>query len=144
MITLVRCNKCLEMKPPSDFYRRKSNPGRQFCQSSCKNCHSIESTNWYAKNRDRRASVTLKLKYGKTLSDKQAQRDQQEGICTLCEKPLPVSLSKCEWDHDHKTGQLRDLLHGRCNKFVGVVESDLHEKAIAYVDQHRVKGLRKS
>jgi hypothetical protein len=83
----------------------------------------------------------LQRNYGKTLADKQVQYEHQNGICTLCEKPLSLSLSECEWDHDHETGKMRDLLHGRCNKFVGVVEADLHEKAMAYVYRHKIGVL---
>jgi len=137
MIPLLKCSKCSAMKPPTAFYKVARNKNRQQRHSWCKVCHRKGSAHWDSANPDRKANSHLKRMYGKTLVDKQLQYESQKGICALCEKPLPSILSECEWDHDHDTGQMRDLLHGRCNKFVGVVESSLHEKAIAYVCKHK-------
>ena len=49
--------------------------------------------------------------------------ETQKKICPICAKPLP-ELRRCAWDHDHKTGEGRDLLHGGCNVFLGFIECD--------------------
>jgi len=78
----------------------------------------------------------LRRKYGKTLADKRDQRAKQHGLCAVCGKPLPTDIQRCHWDHNHTTGQLRDLLHGRCNIAVGFLESDICSPALAYIARH--------
>lgn len=84
----------------------------------------------------KRANYHLKNTYGKTLQEKIDQRKKQGGICTVCYKPLPEDISKCHWDHNHTTGQLRDILHSYCNLSVGFVETELHKQALAYLEKH--------
>jgi hypothetical protein len=50
--------------------------------------------------------------------------ESQGGLCGVCLKPLPEDVSKCDTDHNHRTGTVRELLHRRCNLFVGVAESN--------------------
>jgi hypothetical protein len=50
----------------------------------------------------------------------------------LCGAPLP-EVEKCHWDHDHTTGEMRDVLHRRCNIALGYIEDDLYPKALAYL-----------
>jgi len=50
--------------------------------------------------------------------------EAQKGLCPVCGKQLPQDLSKCAWDHDHKTGQGRGLLHRGCNTVLGFVENN--------------------
>jgi hypothetical protein len=65
---------------------------------------------------------------------------QQRGICPICEKNLP-ELSKCAWDHDHKTGVRRALIHRGCNVFLGFIERDstLLMRVIKYCEKHDIK-----
>jgi hypothetical protein len=85
------------------------------------------------KGKKRVADWHLRRTYGKTLAEKQEQYEKQNGLCTLCEKPLPDQVSRCCWDHNHSTGQMRDLLHRHCNLLVGAIEDELHDRAVEYV-----------
>jgi len=49
--------------------------------------------------------------------------DLQKGICPICVEPLSENLSECAWDHNHKTGEGRRLLHRGCNVFIGFIEN---------------------
>ena len=88
------------------------------------------------KGRTRAANLHLQKMYGKTLNDKEKQRESQRGVCTMCDAPLPADLSKCAWDHNHNTGKMRDVLHPLCNLAVGVVEGGLLNLALTYVQRH--------
>jgi hypothetical protein len=41
------------------------------------------------------------------------------GYCDLCKEPL--SLEDSVGDHNHQTGQMRGILHRRCNSLEGVI-----------------------
>lgn len=69
------------------------------------------------------------------------QYDRQEGLCSLCLKPILPVISKCCWDHDHKTGVFRDILHQACNHIVGMFESYPKESMAVkyYLSKHARK-----
>ena len=60
----------------------------------------------------------------------------QGGVCPVCLKPLPDSLSLCAWDHDHETGRGRAMLHRGCNVFVGFLENrpEIVSRAMEYLE----------
>lgn len=64
---------------------------------------------------------------------------EQNGLCTICGKQLP-SLDKCAWDHDHLTGEGRDLLHKGCNVFLGFIERDqlILDRVIQYCKKYKI------
>jgi Recombination endonuclease VII len=64
----------------------------------------------------------------------------QNGICPICNKNLP-GLSKCAWDHDHKTGMRRALVHRGCNVFLGFIERDLAllPRVIKYCEKYGIE-----
>lgn len=64
----------------------------------------------------------------------------QKGLCSICGKQLPLDLSKCAWDHDHVTGEGRDLLHKGCNVFLGFVERDprILDRVIQYCKKYHI------
>lgn len=48
--------------------------------------------------------------------------EEQGGVCTLCGLPF-TERNPGVGDHDHTTGQLRDVLHRGCNAMLGVIEN---------------------
>lgn len=81
------------------------------------------------------ADSTLRYKYGISLDDKQKMYEEQKGLCKLCHKPLPTDFQKAHTDHNHQTGEVRGLLHGKCNRFLGQLEKslDLVQSAVEYI-----------
>ena len=41
-------------------------------------------------------------------------------VCALCKDPFKTGDKKV-LDHDHKTGNLRGVIHGRCNVAIGLL-----------------------
>lgn len=75
------------------------------------------SRNWRRKNADRVRSNYLLKKYGITPSDYDALLAAQDGACAMCKsKPENFDL-----DHDHKTGVVRGILCGPCNRAIGLL-----------------------
>jgi hypothetical protein len=54
-----------------------------------------------------------------TSEDIKRIRHEQQDLCAWCSHPLGVKFAV---DHNHKTGQVRALMHIRCNTFAGWVE----------------------
>ena len=62
----------------------------------------------------------LRRTHGITQAQYDEQLASQDGKCLLCgKKPGKMNLVV---DHDHVTGQLRGLLHNRCNRALGPAE----------------------
>lgn len=71
-----------------------------------------------AKMHERRVQVT----YGLQPGEYQMMLDRQDGGCAICgKKPVTMRLAV---DHDHQTGRVRGLLCLRCNRALGLWESD--------------------
>lgn len=77
----------------------------------------------------------LKQRFGITLDQYDEMRGRQDGLCAICgrcpEKALDV-------DHCHRTGKIRGLLCGDCNRGLGLFrESECNlQNAIAYLQYH--------
>jgi hypothetical protein len=58
-------------------------------------------------------------KHGATYMDRERLFKRQHGLCPVCREPVTL------WDnvdHDHKTKAIRGLLHGACNRLIGLIE----------------------
>jgi hypothetical protein len=61
--------------------------------------------------------------------------EKQKGICLVCEKS-PAPGNKLVPDHNHETGEIRGLLHIKCNLGIGNLQDDpiLCRKAATYLE----------
>jgi hypothetical protein len=69
------------------------------------------------KIKDRR----LQIRYGITMAEYWNMVAVQGGVCAICMKP---DGKKLHVDHDHKSGKIRGLLCGNCNKALGLFKDD--------------------
>lgn len=79
----------------------------------CNNCHRGEG-HW--RDGDYRRA------FGITLADYERMLLEQNGACQLCRWVPKPGNRRLAVDHDHKTGRIRGLLCGLCNKALGKVE----------------------
>lgn len=75
---------------------------------------------------DERKNTKLRLSFGITLEEYRRMEVAQGGLCAICGQPEP-SFDKrtgrrrdLAVDHDHKTGKVRGLLCGHCNRAIGL------------------------
>ena len=77
------------------------------------------------------------------LEDYDALHAKQAGLCAICGKPERVvkrgRIERLAVDHDHKSGKVRELLCGHCNKAIGLFyeDTDIMARAIHYLKRHR-------
>jgi hypothetical protein len=79
-------------------------------------------------------------RYGLTPEAVAALREAQNGACAVCGAVLVEGRGKDAMcvDHDHKTGRLRALLCGACNRGLGQFSDDATklEAAARYIRRH--------
>jgi uncharacterized protein (DUF2461 family) len=63
----------------------------------------------------------LERKYGLSIEDFHFLRIVQDNQCALCGRTDEQGLHV---DHDHRTGRVRGLLCGKCNKAIGLLDED--------------------
>lgn len=91
---------------------------------------------YFKKNRKEHLGTIRKYKYGLERGAYEKMVAQQGDLCAICDKkprgkPLHV-------DHDHKTGNVRELLCFNCNAMLGHAkdsETNLHN-GILYLRKH--------
>ncbi len=113
-----RCSKCQEWKAPSQFSRNKKQlSGLNY---ACKACMKVEIRKY-----------NLPAKYGISASKFAEMLLAQGGKCACCNIQFSVEGKKSDRpcvDHNHATGEVRDLLCARCNLAAGNI-SDSSNRA---------------
>ncbi len=85
----------------------------------------------------------LKRRYGVTVEECDAKLTAQGGVCMICSQPPNPNgkraASRLHQDHDHVTGQNRDLVCSNCNQGLGYFQDnpELMRLAAAYIERHR-------
>lgn len=90
-------------------------------------------------------SKTYKLraklkKYNLTLDQYTELVVNSKDRCAICQEKEKIKNKSLALDHCHKTGKVRGLLCGRCNKALGAFNEniELFKKMIAYIEEHKL------
>ncbi|HEY1389714.1 MAG TPA: endonuclease VII domain-containing protein [Ktedonobacterales bacterium] len=77
----------------------------------------------------------MKYQYGITIEQYHAMHARQGGRCAIC----GTSEEKLVVDHNHKTGQVRELLCHLCNAMIGCAREDIAilTSAVAYLQREQ-------
>jgi hypothetical protein len=72
----------------------------------------------------------------------QRMYEAQRGLCYICQR-ANGKTKRLAVDHDHKTGEVRGLLCGPCNKYLGLLRDDpkLLQRAIMYLQEPPARRL---
>ena len=82
------------------------------------------------RNFELRKNIMLKLRFNITIDDYKLILEKQFGVCKICNMPETAKKNNSNEvrmlcvDHDHKTGKVRGLLCGNCNKALGYYEAN--------------------
>jgi len=113
-----RCSKCREWKPPSAFNKSKSQ--KSGLSYACRVCMRVDVRKY-----------NLPAKYGITAAQFAEKLLIQGGKCACCSIQFQFDGNKANRpcvDHNHISGEIRDLLCGKCNLAAGNV-NDSSERA---------------
>ncbi len=94
-----------------------------------------KSEKWKEWNRVRKKGYNLKKTFGITIKQYNELFQKQGGICAICgNRENGKSLAV---DHNHKTGEIRELLCTNCNLTIGLLNDDpsILKKAIKYLEK---------
>tara|TARA_X000001382_G_scaffold115771_1_gene94700 strand:- start:1573 stop:1941 length:369 start_codon:yes stop_codon:yes gene_type:complete len=107
---LKDCTKCGKTKHTNSFYNGKS---------ACKLCCRKYQRAYVEKNRDKIKEKRLMNQYGIDLMIYNQMLKNQNRCCKICNRRVDLVV-----DHNHKTGDVRGLLCGSCNKALGLLQDN--------------------
>jgi NMD protein affecting ribosome stability and mRNA decay len=121
------CNKCKEIKPLTEFYKRSDNNAYR---SDCKQCIKTKSSERWFNNPEFREKGKLRGRrwqrqnfYGLSLDDEILLREHQNNACAIC-KTVFKTEGDYHVDHCHITKKIRGLLCPHCNKGLGLFKDN--------------------
>ena len=116
------CKDCGVFYDPEMFYKKID--GKNGLYPRCKPCHNSKTRKSY--DPVKRKANALKYNYGITLEEYNLKLDNQDYGCAICGVKIPGGNGKHFYvDHNHLTGQVRDLLCHNCNFVIGYAKEDI-------------------
>ena len=106
------CKACGVAKPVEEYYKHKNSLDGLY--TTCKACF-IERQRW----------INIKNLYGLSKEDYENVLQSQHYGCKICGQQCSQNVHLAV-DHCHKTGQVRGLLCGKCNKGIGFFDDDVN------------------
>ncbi len=127
------CFKCGE-KPRAPGKSRCSDCYGEWKRAYCKRTYNSKKTRAHH----------LQSKFNLTQEEYDLMFFRQGGMCAVCGKqeakihPVSGRVWPLATDHNHETGQVRELLCNRCNVLLGRIERDrsLVKKLVNYLKKH--------
>lgn len=122
------------VKSYSEFHKNKASP--LGIHTICKKCRNV----YYKKHwEDNYKEKKLLKNYGLTLEEFDQMSENQNNVCAICGKPNYDNRRLCV-DHNHITNKIRGLLCSKCNRALGLLNSDNNgvetmNKIIEYLSQ---------
>lgn len=142
------CSRC-SIEKPTEAFPVRTDTGRR--RHHCMACNTAASRRWRNNNRERHNATaaalrrqkpeahrgyTIKYRHGITIQQYKEMEAAQGGKCAICR--LPDKNNNLSVDHCHKTGRIRGLLCGNCNRMIGLGEDEPTrlESAAQYLRWH--------
>jgi len=152
------CSKCKEQYSIEEFHKSSKHKGGRSPQ--CKYCYNEHrkksysnpenkkkilqrSSNWYEKNKLNVRKQQVENKYGIDYEKFLLLVEEQNNECAICSKIMSGKREPAI-DHDHETGEVRELLCSNCNAAIGLLQDNFKvvEKAAEYLRKHKRKNLK--
>lgn len=155
------CGRSLRGLLPASKYCLRCKKIKLSKRTEYRRKYQIENRDKYRKNQAKFAkqnkeaikSGALKCIFGITKIQYDEILQQQKGVCGICKQP-PNKDRHLSVDHDHKTGQIRGLLHAKCNSSLGGLGDSIKglQRAINYlrhptdffIPKKKLKHLKRS
>ncbi len=130
------CGHCGKKRFVSKFHKDRTQ--KDGFASECKECrHRYSVKNW-KKYRESGRRGQLMRRTGWTIEEYDEAFKEQNGLCAICGKVEMINR-RLAADHNHETGEIRELLCHRCNTVLGRVYEDIEllQKLIKYVKKYK-------
>jgi len=114
------CNKCRGKKRDND----RDNMQRGLCRN-CGGEREDPTINHCNRCRKAQRITGLKKLYGITVDDYNRMFEEQNGVCWICRKAETTNGGTLHVDHNSKSGKVRGLLCGRCNRAIGLFKDSI-------------------
>lgn len=149
-----RCTHCKVIKPTNQFYRNARK--KDGLSSDCRDCLLAYSRSENAKaarqKRDKELPAQRKSdrtrrghwgqRYGISTDEYWRMNADQCGLCAICGtqetgRSNNGGVRLLAVDHCHKTGKIRGLLCGKCNRIIGELGDDmsLFRRFVTYLSE---------
>ncbi|EDW9721273.1 hypothetical protein GTR47_004461 [Salmonella enterica] len=127
------CTICGLTQSRELFPKKGKHKGKQYYRSVCSDCFNSKQTNPKHYQLIRNYDLTLDG-FNKMLAD-------QGGVCAIC-KQTNKNGKALAVDHDHETGDIRQLLCSNCNTGIGLLKDNpqLLIEAANYLIKHKNNG----
>jgi len=137
MCSIFTCTKCCVTKNLDQFHKRTAL--KRGHDSWCKDCKAIYRKQYFKANYHKETTRS-RIKAWKYLGVDISYEEYQKrvlhlnGKCELCSNDTQT----LHVDHCHKTGQVRGLLCGSCNRGLGLFKDskDVLKEAINYLSKY--------
>ena len=141
------CSKCGVTKQAYEFSTNRY--VFDGLRSRCRLCDRNRFAEWKSSKpkgsiEEQARVCNLIRNFGITTDDYDAILAVQGGVCALCKKPPFAGKKRMAVDHDHKTGEIRGLLHVMpCNKLlVGSHTADTLRAALEYLENPPARNVK--
>lgn len=124
--------------------------------NSCRECIKKKDREYYKKRcndepekvlefKQRLRDNNIRWKFNMSLEEYNKRTELQHGLCAICFQPCKTGRG-LSIDHNHLTGEIRDLLCARCNTVIGMVDEDksLLLSMIHYIKKHESVDTEKT
>lgn len=112
-----RVCKCCGVSKPESAFRIHQTTSGPWQAIQCRDCGNEKQRKYSRTPAARKAKFWAHLlyRYGLTQERYETLTREQEGRCAICRKKLTYPFT----DHNHSTGEVRGLLCGPCNMYIG-------------------------
>lgn len=130
------CCICKQSKIIDDYYTDKHNGHQSVCKLCSKKRGKKRDSTYRQKHDSEILYKRLLRNYNITPEQHKQMFISQNGMCAICDKVFANRRDICV-DHNHTTGQVRQLLCNKCNTMIGWANEDIHilSKAIQYLNK---------
>lgn len=140
---LKHCRCCNTWKTSEEFIKDRSR--KDGLRTNCKKCYGLVHNKWQNANPGKRKISTRKYKYGLEHNTFLEMYEAQHGRCAICWQPLYEGGdgNGLHVDHDKITGKVRGLLHGWCNRGLGIYHEapERLRAAAVYLENSRINYI---
>ena len=143
---MKKCTVCKQDKPLNEFYNNSVSSDKKCYR--CKVCDNKVRIKYrqrhYKSVIKKERSRMLKNRYGITSDEYVNLLKKQNYCCKICRRhvsknnilPDKSGTKRFSIDHCHRTGNIRGLLCGNCNRAIGLMNDDpeLLQQAMRYLN----------